>query len=81
MAGGTRPRLQAQDVALQVGSELRIKQNGEFSLSNPTLEVENAAADAVISIAFDPDTKEHVIKLVDPVVEHGERTPHTHHRG
>jgi hypothetical protein len=81
MAAGSRPQSQGQTVALQVGSELRLKQTGEFSLSNPTVEVENAAADAVLSIQFDPHTKEHIIRIVDPLVEHGERTPHDHHRG
>jgi hypothetical protein len=73
MAAGTRPKPEAQTVALQVGSELRITQNGEIKLSNPTIEVENAAADAVINVSFDPETKEHVIQLVDPVVEHEDR--------
>jgi hypothetical protein len=70
MTAETRP---TQTIALQVGSELRIKANGEYTLSNPTVEVENAAADAVISLGFDPDTKEHIIRLVDPLVEHGDR--------
>ena len=78
MAAGTRPTSESQTVALQVGSELRLKKTGEFSLSNPTVEVENAAADAVISLAFDPSTNEHIIRLVDPLVENGERKPHTH---
>jgi hypothetical protein len=71
MATGSRPT--PQTIALQVGSELRITATGEYTLSNPTVEVENAAADAVISLAYDPATKEHVIRLIDPLVEHGDR--------
>jgi hypothetical protein len=54
---------------MQVGSELRINNNGELSVSNPTIEAEPAqdAADAVIDYRFDPDTGEHVIRLVQPV--------------
>ena len=62
-------RQTAQTVALQVGSELRISTNGTFRLSNPTVEVENEAADAVISIEHDPKTNEHIIRLIDPMAE------------
>jgi len=73
MAAGSRQKPESQTIALQVGSELRITPNGDIKLSNPTVEVENAAADAVISIYTDPETHEHVIRLVDPVVEHSDR--------
>ncbi len=54
---------------MQVGSELRITNNGEVSVSNPTIEGEPAqdAADAVLDYRYDPDSSEHVIRLVQPV--------------
>ena len=56
-------------VPMQVGSELRINNNGELSVSNPTIEAEPAqdAADAVLDYRFDPDTGQHVIRLIQPV--------------
>jgi hypothetical protein len=55
-------------IPLQVGSELRIRNNGEISVSNPTIEAEPAldAADAVVDYRFDPQTSEHVLRLVSP---------------
>jgi hypothetical protein len=56
-------------IPLQVGSELRIRNNGELSVSNPTVEAEPAldAADAVLDYRFDPQTGEHVLRLLQPV--------------
>jgi hypothetical protein len=56
-------------IPLQVGSELRIRNNGEVSVSNPTVEAAPAleAADAVLDYRFDPQTGEHVLRLVEPV--------------
>jgi len=56
-------------IPLQVGSELRIRKNGEISVSNPTIEAEPAldAADAVVDYQFDAETGEHVIRLVNPL--------------
>jgi hypothetical protein len=56
-------------IPLQVGSELRIRNNGEISVSNPTIEAEPAldAADAVIDYRFDSQTGEHVLRLVNPL--------------
>jgi hypothetical protein len=59
-------------IPLQVGSELRIRNNGDVSVGNPTVETvagtEAAAdaADAVIDYRFDPQTREHVIRLLKP---------------
>ena len=52
-----------------MGSELRIRNNGEVSISNPTIEAEPAvdAADAILDYRFDPRTGEHVLRLLDPV--------------
>ncbi len=56
-------------IPLQVGSELRIRNNGEVSVSNPTVEAAPAldAADAVLDYRFDPETGEHVLRLSGPV--------------
>ena len=56
-------------IPLQVGSELRIRNNGELSVSNPTVEGAPAqdAADAVVDYRFDPATGEHVLRLVKPL--------------
>jgi hypothetical protein len=56
-------------IPLQVGSELRIRNNGEVSVSNPTLEGEPGldAADAVLDYHFDTRTGEHVLRLLRPV--------------
>ena len=56
-------------IPLQVGSELRIRNNGELSVSNPTLEAAPAqdAADAVLDYRYDAQTGEHVLRLLRPV--------------
>lgn len=62
-------------IPLQVGSELRIRNNGELSVSNPTIEGAPAqdAADAIVDYRFDPSTGEHVLRLVQPVAAHPPR--------
>lgn len=56
---------------LQVGSEVRIKNNGDIVIDNPELELasDDSAADAVLIYRLDPRTGEHVLRLVDPVAE------------
>jgi len=58
-------------IPLQVGSELRIKNNGDIVLDNPELELARdvTAADAVLSYRFDAQANEHVLRLLDPVAE------------
>ncbi len=55
-------------IPLQIGSELRIRNTGEVSVSNPTVEAAPSqdAADAILDYRFDPQTGEHVIRLVQP---------------
>lgn len=55
-------------IPLQVGSELRIRNTGEISVSNPTVEAAPAqdVADAVLDYRFDPHTGEHVLRLLMP---------------
>ena len=59
-------------IPLQVGSELRIKKNGEVSVGNPEVELSDqiAAADAVLSYQFDAKTGEHILRLLEPVADH-----------
>ena len=56
-------------IPLQVGSELRIHNSGEISVSNPTIEGAPAldASDAVLDYRFDPQSGEHVLRLVEPL--------------
>jgi hypothetical protein len=58
-------------IVLQVGSELRISNNGEVIMSNPELELarDDGAADAVLLYRFDPTAGQHTFRLVDPVAD------------
>jgi hypothetical protein len=58
-------------IPMQVGTEFRIRKNGDIILDNPELELaaDTAAADAVLLYRFDPDTGEHIVRLLDPVAE------------
>ncbi len=57
-------------IPLQTGSELRIRNNGEIAVGNPTLETGLTvdSADAVLDYRYDSQTGEHVIRLVEPAV-------------
>lgn len=63
------PKLDETRIVLQVGSELRIKNNGDIVLDNPELELANddRAADAVLIYRFNPAAGEHILRLVEPV--------------
>ena len=52
-------------IPLPVGSELRIRNSGEVSVSNPAIEtaLRPDAAGAVLDYRFDPYSGEHVIRL------------------
>jgi hypothetical protein len=58
-------------IVLQVGSELRIKNSGDFVIDNPELELagDDRAADAVLMYRLNPQTGEHVLRLVEPVAD------------
>ena len=64
-------------IPLQIGSELRIRNTGELSVSNPTLEAGpgQSDADAIIDYRFDPQTAEHVLRVVRPPVRSEKRRP------
>ena len=59
-------------IVLQVGTELRITNNGEVVVSHPELELaqQELAADAVLLYRFNPQRGEHIFRLVDPVADH-----------
>ena len=59
-------------IVLQVGTELRVTNNGEVVVSNPELELaqQDRAADAVLLYRFNPNRGEHIFRLVDPVADH-----------
>ena len=65
-------------IVLQVGSSVRIKNNGDIVLDNPELELvgEDHAADAVLMYRFDPAAGEHLIRLVQPVADHQHMKTH-----
>jgi hypothetical protein len=65
-------------ISLQVGSELRIKNNGDVVVDNPELELvgDDRAADAVLMYRFDPEAGEHVIRLVEPLADHAHIRDH-----
>ena len=60
------------EIVLQVGTELRITNKGEITVSNPELELarEERAADAVLFYRFNPNSGEHVLRLATPVANH-----------
>ena len=58
-------------IPMQVGTEFRIRNNGDIILDNPELELaaDPAAADAVLSYRFDAESREHILRLLEPVAE------------
>ncbi|MFY9689476.1 MAG: hypothetical protein WA369_04595 [Candidatus Acidiferrales bacterium] len=65
-------------IVLQVGSELRIKNNGDIIIDNPELELasDDRAADAVLMYRFDEQAGVHVLRLVDPVADRKHMAKH-----
>lgn len=72
LGGAIKAEQRKTRIVLQVGSELRIKDNGDIVIDNPELELdrEDGAADAVLLYRFDWGSKEHILRLVDPVADH-----------
>jgi len=68
-------------ITLQVGTELRIRNNGDVIIDNPAIELasESNAADAVILYHFNEKAGEHIFRLLDPVADHQHLK--SHHRG
>lgn len=69
MAGNT----EGTKIVLQVGTELRIRNNGDVIVDNPAIEL---AADAVILYRFNEKAGEHVFRLLDPVADHQHTKTH-----
>jgi hypothetical protein len=65
-------------IVLQVGSELRIKNNGDIVIDNPELELarEEEAADATLVYRFDQQAGTHILRLLDPVADHKHAKTH-----
>ncbi len=65
-------------IVLQVGSELRIRNNGDIVIDNPELELarEEEAADATLLYRFDQQAGMHIIRLLDPVADHKHTKTH-----
>jgi quinol monooxygenase YgiN len=66
---GAGQKSQEEQIPMQVGSELRIKNTGEIAIDNPELELADdpAAADAVLAYSFNRSASEHVLRLLEPV--------------
>jgi hypothetical protein len=66
------------EIVLQVGSELRISNDGEIILGNPELELarEGRAADATLRYRFDASKGEHIFRLVEPLADHQHTKTH-----
>jgi hypothetical protein len=60
-------------LVLQLGAELRIRNNGDVVMDNPEIELDSEprAADAVLLYRFDAQKGEHVLRLLDPLADHG----------
>src|SRR6202043_4097504 len=58
-------------IPMQVGTEFRIRNNGDIIVDNPELELaaDPSAADAVLSYRFDAESGEHILRLLEPVAE------------
>jgi hypothetical protein len=59
-------------ITLQVGAELRVRNNGDVIMDNPGIELANEqpAADATILYRFDARAGEHIFRLLEPVANH-----------
>jgi|HubBroStandDraft_6_1064221.scaffolds.fasta_scaffold00292_10 hypothetical protein len=74
-----KPQGTETKIVLQVGSELRINNQGDIIVDNPELELarEQEAADATIAYRFDPEQGGvHVLRLLDPVADHKHMKTH-----
>lgn len=65
-------------IVLQVGSEIRINNNGDVIIDNPELELaqQDEAADAILLYRFDARAGVHVLRLLDPVADHKHTKSH-----
>jgi hypothetical protein len=70
---------QGMEIPMQVGAELRIRNDGSIVMDNPELELarDQEAADAVLMYRFDSDAGVHVLRLLAPVADR--KHMRTHH--
>jgi hypothetical protein len=66
-----KPERNETNIALQVGTELRINNKGDIIVDNPELELarDQEAADATLAYRFDSEAGVHVFRLLDPVAD------------
>ena len=59
-------------IPMQVGSELRIKNDGAVVVDNPELELalEEKAADETLSYRYDAKEGVHILRLLEPLADH-----------
>jgi hypothetical protein len=62
---------QGMEIPMQVGSELRIRNDGTIIMDNPELELarDQEAADAVLMYRFDSAAGIHVLRLLAPLAD------------
>jgi quinol monooxygenase YgiN len=65
-------------IPMQVGSELRIRNNGEIVISNPEVDLalDPKAADATLAYRFNRTRGEHILRLLDPVADYQHLASH-----
>ena len=75
-----KPQQEELRIPMQVGSELRIKNDGAVVVDNPELELaaDETAADATLSYRYDAKEGVHILRLLEPVANH--RHVRTHRR-
>ena len=75
-----KPQQEELRIPMQVGSELRIKNDGAVVVDNPEIELaqEEKAVDATLSYRYDAKEGVHILRLLEPVANH--RHLRTHRR-
>ena len=67
-----KPQQEELRIPMQVGSELRIKNDGAVVVDNPEIELaqEERAVDATLSYRYDGQEGVHILRLLEPVANH-----------
>jgi len=73
-----KPQQEELRIPMQVGSELRIKNDGAVVVDNPEIELaqEEQAVDATMSYRYDAKEGVHILRLLEPVANHGHVRSH-----
>src|SRR5580704_4544846 len=79
IGGMMKDTQQGMEIPMQVGSELRIRNDGTIVMDNPELELarDQEAADAVLVYRFDSAAGVHVLRLFAPLADR--KHMRTHH--